>query len=95
MIIYFTKKYIFISLVIAAVFIVINSFAGMENVVLKSFIWSGLVSGYATYLLFEKKNLWILYYNLRIPKFYMLGMNILLFEIIAVTVILLLQSKVN
>lgn len=95
MILYFTKNYILISLLLAIVLILINTMAGMQNVILKSFVWSGLVSGYAAYFLFEKKNLWILYYNLRIPQFSMVGINIILFEIISVTLILLIQGIVN
>lgn len=95
MIIYFTKKYIVISLIIAILLIPFTLVSGIQSGILKTFIWAGLISGYLTYVFFRKNNLWVLYYNLRIPIFLTIGVNILIYETIVIIITLLIKNMVS
>lgn len=95
MILYFTKIYIQNSLKIAALLLLVAFWGEIPNGVLKSFIYAGIFSGLTTNYFFQKNNLWVLYYNLRIPRYLMILINIILFEIIAITLISLSKSLIN
>ena len=95
MILYFTKKYIVISLIIATLLMPVSLVAGIHSGILKTFIWAGFISGYLTYLLFKRNNLWVLYYNLRIPVFLMIGINIIVYEVLLVFITLLINKMVS
>ncbi len=91
MILYLTKKYVTISLTLAGILIVFFSIGGVKEVYIKSFIWSGIVSVYIINRFFEWRNIWVLYYNLGLPKYVLLGLNFLIFEVTLITAFILIS----
>ncbi len=87
MISYLLKRYFFIAILIGIVLSVTLFLAGIENFLLKGFMWSGFTSVYVTHLFFERQNLWVLYYNLQLPKALLLCISLVLFEIISICVL--------
>lgn len=87
---YFVRKYIALTLVVSTAIAVVWWLSPMpkgNNLVFKSIFWGSLIATYLTYQLFRRDNLWVLYSNLRIPGYLLLG--ILLSSVQLVNVILL------
>ncbi len=93
MILYFTQRYLIFALLGGLFLYLPVSLAGAENPALMSLVWAGFISGYLTYLLFRKRNLWVLCYNLRIPQYLLIGAHILLFELLLIVTFVLFFSK--
>ena len=80
---------------ISPVLIIVNSVAGINYAVIKSLTWAGLVSLYLINNQFSKHNLWVLYYNLRIPRFVLLGLSFIIFEAAAICCAVIFNMVVN
>lgn len=78
MIFYLAKYYFGFSIMLGIA--ILMFFISMENFIFKSLFWSGVFSIYVTHRFLEKRNIWVLYYNLRLPKYVMLGSCFLVYE---------------
>ena len=53
----------------------------LHSLIFPSIRWAGIIGIYLTYYLFEKKNYWVLYYNLRLQGIYILFGIAVVYEI--------------
>jgi len=87
MYIYLLKKYLLIAIGIATILTVTMSVVGIEHLLAKAFLFAGPVAAYVTFLLFRRKNLWILYHNLRLSVPASLGSCMIIYELAVVGII--------
>ena len=80
MILYYAKYYFGFSVMLGLVMLMF--FVSLENFVFKSLFWAGVFSIYVTHRFLEKRNIWILYYNLRLPKYMLLISCFLIYEML-------------
>lgn len=76
MIIYIARRYFFTVLVFTALFALLPLAVGagsLLEILPSAVFWGGLVAVLVVYWNFRRRNLWVLYDNLRLPKFVLLG----------------------
>jgi len=76
MIWYLVRKYLTLTVLISlaiAVMAVLLGVATGRALVFKSLFWGGAIATFATYQLFKWENLWVLYANLGMSRYVLLG----------------------
>lgn len=76
MIWYLVRKYLVLTVVISfaiAFMAGVMGIAPRPNVIFKALFWGGAIATFATYQLFKWENLWVLYANLGMSRYVLLG----------------------
>jgi hypothetical protein len=80
MIVYVIKKYLACSLIITILVAILLWAFGAPHIVFKSLCWAGGIAVYVTYWRFKRQNLWVLYDNLCLSRWWLLGLCCVGFE---------------
>lgn len=83
-------RYFFIAVMLAVVLAFMFFLAGIDNILVKSLFLSGIFAVYFTNLFFTKQNLWVLYYNLCLPKSVLLGLCLFSYEVLSIIIVLVI-----
>lgn len=85
MILYLLERYFFIAVIVVVIALAMMfTFAGTDYLLLKlslNLALSGVIAAFVTNSLFQRRNLWVLYHNLRFSKHLLLVLCLLLFQL--------------
>ena len=98
MVLYLLKKHIVYSLLASIVVILVwitfgpavatTYFTSVRNMLIQGCFVGSLAGTYLTYIYFRKKNLWILYHNLRINGYWVLLVSFIIYQLVMQTLII-------